>query len=153
MGGTSGIIKRQIGKKGIPASSNSRSTTAGEDAYLTIPIIVRSIVETENADEFRYGFEFFEVPTVKLILSSFVHQTLAGDRINQTPSALSGASGEHHETDSSNSQISKEVRPWFLCTVPTGISLTACSKGDENASNYQDRDVWNRPTRCRHEQH
>ncbi len=78
MGGTSGIIKRQICKKGDTGVIKFKVTTAGEDAYLTIPIIVRSIVETENADEFRYGFEFFEVPTQsKLILSSFVHQTLA----------------------------------------------------------------------------
>ncbi|WMW79069.1 flagellar brake protein [Undibacterium cyanobacteriorum] len=78
MGGTSGIIKRQIGAKGDTGVIKFKVTTAGEDAYLTLPIIVRSIVETENADEFRYGFEFFEVPTQsKLILSSFVHQTLA----------------------------------------------------------------------------
>lgn len=78
MGGTSGIIKRQIGKKNDRGVIKFKVTTAGEDAYLTLPIIVRSIVETENEGEFRYGFEFVDMPTQsKLILSSFVHQTLA----------------------------------------------------------------------------
>lgn len=78
MGGTSGIIKRPIGKKNDRGVIKFKVTTAGEDAYLTLPIIVRSIVETENEDEFRYGFEFVDLPTQsKLILSSFVHQTLA----------------------------------------------------------------------------
>ncbi|MBI3712945.1 MAG: flagellar brake protein [Burkholderiales bacterium] len=78
MGGTSGILKRAIGKKGDEGIIKFKVNTAGEDAYLSIPIIVRSIVETENTDEFRYGFEFVNIPTQsKIILSSFVHQTLA----------------------------------------------------------------------------
>lgn len=78
MGGTSGIIKREIGKKGDEGLIKFKVNTAGEDAYLSIPIIVRSIVETENTEEFRYGFEFVNMPTQsKIILSSFVHQTLA----------------------------------------------------------------------------
>jgi c-di-GMP-binding flagellar brake protein YcgR len=78
MGGTSGLIKQEIGKKNDPGVIKFKVTTAGEDAYLTLPIIVRSIVETENTQEFRYGFEFVNIPTQsKIILSSFVHQTLA----------------------------------------------------------------------------
>lgn len=78
MGGTSGIVKRSIGQKNDTGVIKFKVHTAGEDAYLILPIIVRSIVETENAGEFRYGFEFAELPTQsKLILSSFVHQTLA----------------------------------------------------------------------------
>ncbi len=78
MGGTSGILKRAIGKKGDRGLIKFKVNTAGEDAYLSIPIIVRSIAETENTDEFRYGFEFVDIPTQsKIILSSFVHQTLA----------------------------------------------------------------------------
>lgn len=78
MGGTSGIIKRSIGTKNDTGVIKFKVHTAGEDAYLILPIVVRSIVETENTGEFRYGFEFAELPTQsKLILSSFVHQTLA----------------------------------------------------------------------------
>lgn len=78
MGGTSGLIKQEIGKKNDTGVIKFKVTTAGEDAYLTLPIIVRSIVETENTQEFRYGFEFVNMPTQsKIILSSFVHQTLA----------------------------------------------------------------------------
>ncbi|MFZ6817960.1 flagellar brake protein [Undibacterium sp. Ji22W] len=78
MGGTSGLIKQEIGKKNDNGTIKFKITTAGEDAYLTLPIIVRSIVETENTQEFRYGFEFVNMPTQsKIILSSFVHQTLA----------------------------------------------------------------------------
>lgn len=78
MGGTSGILKRAIGKKGDQGLIKFKVNTAGEDVYLSIPIIIRSIVETENTEEFRYGFEFVNIPTQsKIILSSFVHQTLA----------------------------------------------------------------------------
>lgn len=78
MGGTSGIIKRAIAKKGEAGLIKFKVNTAGEDAYLSIPIIVRSIVETENTEEYRYGLEFVNIPTQsKIILSSFVHQTLA----------------------------------------------------------------------------
>lgn len=78
MGGTSGILKRAIGKKGDTGIIKFKVNTAGEDAYLSIPIIIRSIADSENSEEFRYGFEFVNIPTQsKIILSSFVHQTLA----------------------------------------------------------------------------
>lgn len=78
MGGTSGTIKRSIGKKNDHGVIKFKVTTAGEDAFLNIQVIARSIVETENTGEFRFGFEFVNLsPQSKLILSSFVHQTLA----------------------------------------------------------------------------
>lgn len=78
MGGTSGLIKQEIGKKNDTGIIKFKVSTAGEEAILSLPIIVRSIVETENTQEFRYGFEFVNIPTQsKIILSSFVHQTLA----------------------------------------------------------------------------
>lgn len=78
MGGTSGVLKRSIGKKGDSGMIKFKVNTAGEDAYLIIPLIIRSIVQTDNSEEFRYGFEFVNIPTQsKIILSSFVHQTLA----------------------------------------------------------------------------
>jgi len=78
MGGTSGLLKQEIGKKNDRGTIKFKITTAGEDAFLTLPIIVRSIAETENTREFRYGFEFIDMTTQsKIILSSFVYQTLA----------------------------------------------------------------------------
>lgn len=78
MGGTSGLIKQEIGKKNDTGIIKFKVNTAGEEAILSLPIVVRSIVETENTQEFRYGFEFVNIPTQsKIILSSFVHQTLA----------------------------------------------------------------------------
>ncbi|MFZ6686688.1 flagellar brake protein [Undibacterium sp. SXout11W] len=78
MGGTSGIIKRQLGKKGDTGIIKFKVNAAGTDEYLTLKTILRSIAPTENSTEFRHGFEFIEVtPQAKLILSAFVHQTLA----------------------------------------------------------------------------
>jgi c-di-GMP-binding flagellar brake protein YcgR len=78
MGGTSGVLKRSIGKKGDAGMIKFKVNTAGEDVFLVIPVIIRSIAQIDNADEFRYGFEFVNIPTQsKIILSSFVHQTLA----------------------------------------------------------------------------
>ena len=78
MGGTSGIIKKPLGKKNDTGVIKFKVSAAGNDEYLTLNIILRSIAPTENAEEFRHGFEFVDVPTQsKLILSAFVHQTLA----------------------------------------------------------------------------
>jgi c-di-GMP-binding flagellar brake protein YcgR len=78
MGGTSGILKKEVGKKNDRGVIKFKVTTAGEDALLALPVIVRSIAETENTQEFRYGFEFVDVAAQsKIILSSFVYQTLA----------------------------------------------------------------------------
>lgn len=78
MGGTSGLLKKEVGKKNDRGVIKFKVTTAGEDALLALPVIVRSIAETENTQEFRYGFEFVDVAAQsKIILSSFVYQTLA----------------------------------------------------------------------------
>lgn len=78
MGGSSGIIKKPLGKKNDTGVIKFKVNAAGNDEYLTLNIILRSIAPTENTDEFRHGFEFVDVPTQsKLILSAFVHQTLA----------------------------------------------------------------------------
>ena len=78
MGGTSGILKRSIGKKGDAGVIKFKVNTAGEDVFLVLPVIIRSIAQIENQEDFRYGFEFINIPTQsKIILSSFVHQTLA----------------------------------------------------------------------------
>lgn len=78
MGGTSGIIKKPLGQKNDCGVIKFKVTAAGNDEFLSLNIILRSITPTENMDEYRHGFEFVDVPTQsKLILSAFVHQTLA----------------------------------------------------------------------------
>ncbi|MDE2427656.1 MAG: flagellar brake protein [Burkholderiales bacterium] len=78
MGGTSGVIKKPLGKKGDTGQIKFKVNAAGSDEFLTLNIILRSIAPTENGLEFRHGFEFTDVSTQsKLILSAFVHQTLA----------------------------------------------------------------------------
>lgn len=78
MGGTSGIIKRQLGTKNDKGVIKFKVNAAGNIEYLTIDVILRSISPTENANEFRHGFEFVDVPAqANLVLSAFVHQTLA----------------------------------------------------------------------------
>jgi len=76
--GTSGIIKRQLGKKNDIGTIKFKVNAAGNDEYLSLKFILRSVSQTDNPEEFRHGIEFIEVsPQAKLILSAFVHQTLA----------------------------------------------------------------------------
>ena len=78
MGGSSGIIKKPLGKKNDTGIMKFKVNAAGNDEYLSLNVILRSITPTENTDEYRHGFEFVDVTTQsKLILSAFVHQTLA----------------------------------------------------------------------------
>ena len=78
MGGSSGVIKKPLGKKNDTGIMKFKVNAAGNDEYLSLNIILRSITPTENTDEYRHGFEFVDVSTQsKLILSAFVHQTLA----------------------------------------------------------------------------
>ncbi|CAN5751092.1 hypothetical protein BH11PSE12_BH11PSE12_07970 [soil metagenome] len=77
MGGASGIIKRPLGQKNDTGVIKFKVKAAGNDEFLTLNMILRSLTPTENADEYRHGFEFVDVPTQsKLVLSAFVHQTL-----------------------------------------------------------------------------
>ncbi|MFZ6849006.1 flagellar brake protein [Undibacterium sp. RuRC25W] len=78
MGGTSGILKKQLGEKGDIGVIKFKVNAAGSDEFLTLKTILRSIAPTDNSAEFRHGFEFIDVPPqARLILSAFVHQTLA----------------------------------------------------------------------------
>jgi c-di-GMP-binding flagellar brake protein YcgR len=78
MGGSSGIIKKPLGKKNDTGIMKFKVNAAGNDEYLSLNVILRSISPTDNTDEYRHGFEFVDVSTQsKLILSAFVHQTLA----------------------------------------------------------------------------
>lgn len=78
MGGTSGIIKKPLGKKNDTGVIKFKVNVIGSDEFLALNVVLRSITPTENSNEFRHGFEFIDVPTQSnLILSAFVHQTLA----------------------------------------------------------------------------
>ncbi|MFZ6766084.1 flagellar brake protein [Undibacterium sp. Di26W] len=78
MGGASGVIKKALGKKGDSGVIKFKVSAAGNDEYLTLNFVLRSQAPTENGLEFRHGFEFVDVSAQsKLILSAFVHQTLA----------------------------------------------------------------------------
>ncbi|MFZ6780556.1 flagellar brake protein [Undibacterium sp. Ji83W] len=78
MGGASGVMKKAVGKKGDVGIIKFKVSAAGNDEYLTLNVILRSQAPTENGLEYRHGFEFVDVSAQsKLILSAFVHQTLA----------------------------------------------------------------------------
>jgi hypothetical protein len=50
---------------------------AGQDEYLNVKMIMRSITTLENGQGFKYGFEFVDMsPHEKVVLSAFVNQTL-----------------------------------------------------------------------------
>ncbi|PRC91505.1 flagellar brake protein [Solimicrobium silvestre] len=78
MGGTSGIIKQAIAEKKETGTITFKINVVGNEGLLSLDFIVRSIAPTEEGDGYRYGFEFLNVPAQhKLILSAFVHQTIA----------------------------------------------------------------------------
>jgi len=78
LGGSSGIIKQNIAEKMETGTISFKINVVGNEGLLTIDFIVRSITPTEDAEGFRYGFEFLNLtPQNKLILSAYVHQTIA----------------------------------------------------------------------------
>jgi c-di-GMP-binding flagellar brake protein YcgR len=78
IGGTSGVMKVPLGKAGDVGVIKFKVIAADNEEYLSLSIVLRSVAATENQDEFRHGFEFVDLTTQsKLILSAFVHQTLA----------------------------------------------------------------------------
>jgi c-di-GMP-binding flagellar brake protein YcgR len=78
MGGTSGIIKKPLGKENDTGVIKFKVNVIDSDEFLVLNVVLRSITPAENSNEFRHGFEFFDVPAQSnLILSAFVHQTLA----------------------------------------------------------------------------
>jgi c-di-GMP-binding flagellar brake protein YcgR len=78
IGGTSGIIKQALGSKGDEGLIKFKVHAAGQDEYLSLKTVLRSITPAENGDGYRHGFEFLDISMHdRLILSAFVHQTLA----------------------------------------------------------------------------
>lgn len=77
-GGTSGIIKQALGSKGEEGVIKFKVHAAGQDEFLNLKVVLRSVSASENGDGFKHGFEFVDVSIhERLILSAFVHQTLA----------------------------------------------------------------------------
>lgn len=78
MGGSSGTIKQVLGQKGEEGQIKFKVHAAGQDEYLNLKMALRSVAPSENGDGFKHGFEFLDVSIHdRLILSAFVHQTLA----------------------------------------------------------------------------
>jgi len=78
MGGASGTARQVLGKKGEAGQIKFKVNAAGQDEYLNLKTVLRSIAPSENGDGYRHGFEFLDVGIhERLILSAFVHQTLA----------------------------------------------------------------------------
>jgi c-di-GMP-binding flagellar brake protein YcgR len=78
MGGASGLMKQPFGEKGEEGQIKFKVHAAGQDEYLSLKMVLRSVAPSENGDGFRHGFEFLDVSVHdRLILSAFVHQTLA----------------------------------------------------------------------------
>lgn len=78
MGGTSGTVKQILGTKGEEGHIKFKVRAAGQDEFLNLRMVLRSVAPSENGDGFKHGFEFVDVSIHdRLILSAFVHQTLA----------------------------------------------------------------------------
>ncbi len=77
MGGASGVMKELIGKKGEAGRIKMKVQAAGQDEYLNLKMIMRSVTTVENGEGFKYGFEFIDLsPHERVVLSAFVNQTL-----------------------------------------------------------------------------
>jgi c-di-GMP-binding flagellar brake protein YcgR len=77
VGGASGMMKDLLGKKGEAGQLKMKVQVAGEDEYLNLKMIMRSVATLENGEGFKYGFEFIDLsPHEKVVLAAFVNQTL-----------------------------------------------------------------------------
>lgn len=78
VGGTSGVMKEAFGEKGDTGQIVFKVNAAGQDEILNLKTVLRSVAPSENGDGFKHGFEFVDLSAQeRLILSAFVHQTLA----------------------------------------------------------------------------
>jgi len=78
LGGGSGVVKQAFAEKKETGTITFKINVVGNEGLLTIDFIIRSVAPTEEADGYRYGFEFLNLtPQNRLILSAFVHQTIA----------------------------------------------------------------------------
>lgn len=78
VGGGSGIAKQSFGVKGETGQIKFKLHVAEHTAFLNLNAVLRSVTLAESGDVYNHGFEFLEVPVdERMILSAFVHQTLA----------------------------------------------------------------------------
>lgn len=78
VGGGSGISRQAFGVKGEMGQIKFKLHVAEHTAFLTLKAVLRSVTLAESGDVYNHGFEFLEVPVdERMILSAFVHQTLA----------------------------------------------------------------------------
>ena len=78
LGGCSAVLKHAVAEKKESGAMTFKINVVGNEGLLTIEFIARSVAQTDDGDGYRYGFEFLNVsPQNKLILSAFVHQTIA----------------------------------------------------------------------------
>lgn len=78
LGGASGNLKQALGEPGQEGRIKFKVQAAGQDEYLDLQMVLRSVAPNETGDGFRHGFEFIDVAMhARLILSAFVHQILA----------------------------------------------------------------------------
>lgn len=77
MGGTSGTIKYALGTKGEEGQIKFKVNAAGQDEFLNLRSVLRSVAPLENGEGFKHGFEFMDLSLQdRLILSAYVHQSL-----------------------------------------------------------------------------
>lgn len=77
-GGASAVAKTVLGEKGDEGQIKFRVNAAGQDEYLNLRTVLRSVTPSESGDGYKHGFEFLDVPMhARLILSAYVHQLLA----------------------------------------------------------------------------
>jgi c-di-GMP-binding flagellar brake protein YcgR len=78
IGGASGIAKQALGVKGEEGLIKFKVHAAGQDEFLSLKTVLRSVAQAETGEGFRHGFEFVDLSIHdRLILSAYVHQTLA----------------------------------------------------------------------------
>lgn len=77
MGGASGVMKELLGKKGEAGRIKMKVQAAGQDEFLNLKTIMRSVTTMENGEGFKYGFEFVDLsPHERVVLAAFVNQIL-----------------------------------------------------------------------------
>lgn len=78
LGGCSAVLKQAVAERREAGTMAFKINVVGNEGLLTIDFVVRSVTETDDGEGFKYGIEFQNLsPQNKLILSAFVHQTIA----------------------------------------------------------------------------
>lgn len=77
--GASAVSKMPFGAKGEQGLLKFKLQVADHSAVLSLTAVLRSVTLSESGDIWNHGFEFIDVAVEqRMILSAFVHQTLAG---------------------------------------------------------------------------